>query len=116
MESQQTETRRKLLKIWLIKHDKRPSDLADALGVSVSSVNGWKSNTVIPPDRWDAIEAFFGESEHQATETYRAIGFSVTDAEYNSIVTAAEQENKPADIFARDAVLEKVARALNPSA
>ena len=116
MDSQQTETRRKLLKIWLIKHDKRPSDLADALGVSVSSVNGWKSNTAIPPERWDAIEAFFGEAEHPATETYRAVGFSVTDAQYKNIVAAAEQENKPADIFARDAVLEKVARTLNPSA
>jgi hypothetical protein len=40
----------------------------------------------------------------------------VTDAEYNSIVAAAEQEKKSADIFARDAVLEKVALALNPSA
>lgn len=116
MDSQQTETRRKLLKIWLIKHDKRPSDLADALGVSVSSVNGWKSNTAIPPERWEAIEAFFGESEHPANETYRAVGFSVTDAQYNSIVAAAEKENKSADIFARDAVLEKVARALNPPA
>lgn len=112
MDSQQTETRRKLLKIWLIKHDKRPADLADALGVSVSSVNGWKSNTAIPPERWDAIEAFFGESEHHETEQYRAVGFSVTDSEYHSIVAAAEKENKPADLFARDAVLKRVEEVL----
>jgi hypothetical protein len=116
MDSQKTEMRQKLLKIWLIKHDKQPADLAAALNASISSVNGWKSNKPIPEERWKAIEAFFGESEHPANETYRAVGFSVTDAQYNSIVAAAEKENKSADIFARDAVLEKVARALNPPA
>lgn len=112
MDSQQTETRRKLLKIWLIKHDKKPTDLADALGVSVSSVNGWKSNTAIPPERWDAIEAFFGESEHPETEQYRAVGFSVTDPEYNNIVAAAAHEHEELDLFARNAVLKRVTEVL----
>ena len=116
MDSQKIEMRQKLLKMWLIKHDKQPSDVADALNVSLSSVNGWKSNKPIPEERWKAIEAFFGESEHPATETYRAVGFSVTDAQYNDIIAAAGHEHKSPDLFARDAVLAKVDSILNPPA
>lgn len=116
MESQQSETRRKLLKIWLIKNDKRPADLADALGVSVAAVNGWKSNQPIQDGRWNEIKSFFGETENPPNETFRAIGFAVTDAQYASIEGAAKKENMSVDIFARDAVLEKVASIINPPA
>lgn len=92
--------------------------VADALGVTVSCVYNWLSDSKtnnIPEKKLRLIENMMtvSKGKHSAdVGSFRVVGFAVTETQYGDIADAATKQNATVDQFARAAVLEKVQEVL----
>lgn len=105
------ETKRAKLKSWLALHQMSRKEFAEKIGMSVTSINGWFSNTNIPDKKWLEIKALFEEQETKPEPVYRAVAFAVPDELAEKFKKAAEIEGLTLSEFVRQAAL-KVTREI----
>lgn len=92
--------------------------IADELGVTVSCVYNWLSDSKtnnIPAKKLRLIEKMMAASaakQASDVESFRVVGFAVTETQYENIADAAINQKTTVDRFARAAVLEKVQEVL----
>lgn len=100
------------IKRW-VKENGGREKFAELLGVSLGTVHNWFSGAKqIPEGRMRLILRLMQSNQHDTpAPQFRAVAFTLTEEERTAAERAAA--GKPLDLFAREAVLEKVADILS---
>lgn len=109
------EQRRAKIKYWLDVHNISRQEVAEKLGVHISSLNGWLSNKHIPEKRWQDIESLFKPKTEepppqQQGGKFRAVGLLFTAEQLEEIKAIAG--DTPIEDFIREATLSLARKIL----
>lgn len=99
------ETKRAKLKSWMALHKMSRKALADHLGMSVTSINGWFSNANIPDKKWCKLKEFF-EVDDTAPVEYKAVGFAAAADDVSRFNEAAQKMGMTLEEYLRYVVLK----------
>lgn len=109
--------KRAKIKYWLDMSGLSRQEVADKLGVHISSLNGWLSNKSLPEKRWLDIKAFFNADKEEPKETapqgesFRAVALLFTSEQLAEIKALAG--DVPVEEFIRESTLAMTRRILN---
>ncbi len=103
------------IKTWVKKNMSR-QELAEAVGVSLGTVNNWLSGNAPIPEKKQLLIGRLMQSGKDvapcASEPVRAVAVGLTCAEYAQVQEAAAEAKEELDLFARNAVLKRVTKVL----
>ncbi len=101
------------IKKWVKDHSKR-KEFARKMGVAEGTVHNWLSGSKpIPPKKIPLIkELMQGGNAAECPAPVRAVAVGLTSAEYAQVQEAAAEAHEELDLFARNAVLKRVAEVL----
>jgi len=83
------EQKRAKIKYWLNLHGVSRQEVAEKLGVHLTSLNGWLSNKSIPEKRWQEISDIFETPKEPEEPRNRILGSNFSDSEVEKIKLAA---------------------------
>lgn len=100
------------IKTWVKEHSNR-KELARKMGVAEGTVHNWLSGAKpIPPKKMPLIKALMRGNAAESPSPIRAVAVGLTSAEFEKVKEAAAHEHEEIDLFARNAVLKRVAAVL----
>ncbi len=108
------DTKRAKLKSWLALNRMSRADLADKLGMSVTSINGWFSNTNISDRKWTEIKRLFEvqtdapDSRMVDPEQLKVVATIFTASDLDRLKTAADILGISVEELVRQSALERI--------
>lgn len=106
------------IKTWVKKNMSR-QELASAVGVSTGTVNNWMAGNAPIPEKKKLLITRLMQSvggvasgAAECPAPIRAVAVGLTSSEFEKVKEAAAHEHEELDLFARNAVLKRVADVL----
>lgn len=111
MENDSLDEKRAKLKAWLALHRLSRKEFSEKIGMSVTSINGWFSNTNIPDKKWEEVKALFEEPENPSP-VYHAVAVAIPEDLNEQFKKAAELKGMTLEEFLKWAALDISARII----